>query len=335
LPPPDNTHAWVTASDYRITIASQNNALKDEGAQAFTITGKPKVVSIGDPPPPRSLNVTSPVVGALWLRTKTYDIRWQQSDSLYKEFARIVLLKGGTKVLDISVHRPLQQGVHPWQVPDLNTLATGSDYQVQIQSLKYPEVYANSAMFRIDASSHDSTDIFSGKMTNIYRLDKKSNLDPDPVGEAPDYGPDTIRVGYRNWYERNQRPTGHRYRSRILFDLQGLKGQVKSASLSYQKSDQTPVAATELYIFDAPWNGIIAGFWHFIGTKLNLQDTGQMCTMVQKWVDNPAANYGLLIYMPEEVQKAFDGSGSCCENNNAHIQYFNNVQLKVVTAVPD
>jgi hypothetical protein len=163
--------------------------------------------------------------------------------------------------------------------------------------------------------------VFTAKTSNHFKyLQKAENgktrvaYDPQGLGH-PDPGPGSARIGYANrCHDGNQ--ISMLYRSFITFDL-NMKGRVKWARLSFVKDDGTPDAAKPLYSLDVPWNGSGSDLFTVPGT---VADPNKLGNIVQKWIDDPKMNFGLLMAGPNEAM-------SC--NNLGHVMMLGNVQLSL------
>jgi surfactin synthase thioesterase subunit len=134
---PDNT---PSGSDYKVKIISvDDGSVSDQSDANFTIISS-------------ELAVNKPNGGESWLTNSAYDITW--TDDISGD-VKIDLYKAG--VFDSEVTAATESdGIFNWNIPA--TVATGSDYKIQITSVDQPVLY--------DESNANFT-IFTGGITVI------------------------------------------------------------------------------------------------------------------------------------------------------------------------
>ncbi|MEO8056126.1 MAG: hypothetical protein ABI768_13290 [Acidobacteriota bacterium] len=302
---PGYTSLTEKGAGFRIRIEALNPTVVGESPQGFGIVQMPAAhANVALAPgalSPKTITVTGPAAGATWKRTETYDVTWQQSDNLLKEFARIQLLRStGEVALTIETKRPLQSGKHSWQLPGVNDVPAlkEGDYRIRIETVN-GETKGDSGLFHVAQTIKFSNSTFAAITKNgshTFRSD--GNHESSTWGNV-DSGGGSVRVGYQNYFEEpNQQSVT--YRSVILLNLKGVKGQVKWAKLNYQKNDGTPDGARPLWVMTLPWNGTSMDMWGHAGNAVSLLDAAQLRSIVQGWIDDPTLNFGLLMAGPDE-----------------------------------
>ena len=133
--PNDGSHPWLIpaaqaqGNDYKVKITSTANAAyNDTSDDNFTI-------------PIPSFKVISPNGSESWTRGTTQTIKWNSTESP-GTYVKIELLKPG-KPNQLIISATLNDGLHPWLIPALQT--PGTDYKVKITST-------------INASNNDTSD---------------------------------------------------------------------------------------------------------------------------------------------------------------------------------
>lgn len=320
-----STSLTEKGTGFRVRVESLNPTVTGESPQPFSIgemlTAHPKVALAPGALAPKTITVTSPAAGATWQRTQTYDIAWQQSENLLKEFARIQLLRStGDIALTIETKRPLQSGKHSWQLPGVNdapALAEG-DYRIRIETVN-GEAKGDSGLFHITQMVKFSNPVLSAKTNNGSHTFNSDGSNETSTWGAVVPGAGSVKVGFINWFKKPLQ-TSITFRSHVFIDLKGIKGKVKWAKLSYAKNDGTPDAARPVWALTVPWNGTSMDMYNSPGTPVNLMDVNQMKGIVQGWIDDPTMNFGLVMAGPDE---------GGARATNEHVMILTNVQLDV------
>ncbi|HQQ76940.1 MAG TPA: hypothetical protein PLB01_06265 [Thermoanaerobaculia bacterium] len=323
---PGYTSLTEKGTGFRIRIEALNPTVIGESPQPFGIaempTARPNVALAPGALAPKTITVTSPAAGATWQRTQTYDITWQQSENLLKEFARILLLRSTGEIsLTIETKRPLQSGRHSWQLPGVNDVPalTEGDYRVRIETVN-GEAKGDSGLFHVARTVKFSNPILPATTKNGSHWFASTGKQESSTWGPVEPGAGTVKVGFINDYNKPKQ-VSVTYRSHIFVDLKGVKGKVKWAKLSYEKNDGTPDGARPLWVITQPWNGTSMDMWNHPGNAVNLSDAGQMKAIVQGWIDDPTMNFGFLMAGPDESMARAAKTG--------HVMILSNVRLDV------
>lgn len=310
---------------FRVRIEALNPTVVGESPQPFGIAempaARPNVALAPGALAPKTITVTSPAAGATWQRTQTYDITWQQSENLLKEFVRIQLLRStGEIALTIETKRPLQSGKHAWQLPGVNDVPalTEGDYRIRIETVN-GDTKGDSGLFHVAKTIKFSNPIIPATTKNGSHWFKSNGQQESSTWGNVEPGAGSAKVGFMNAYDK-PRQISVTYRSHIFIDLKGIKGKVKWAKLSYAKNDGTPDAARPVWALTAPWNGTSMDMYNSPGTPVNLMDVNQMKGIVQGWIEDPTMNFGLVMAGPDE---------GGARATNGHVMILSNVKLDV------
>ena len=310
---------------FRVRIEALNPTVVGESPQPFGIAEMPmahtNVALAAGALAPKTLTVTGPAAGATWQRTQTYDITWQQSENLRKEFARIQLLRSSGEVaLTIETKRPLSAGKHSWQLPGVSDVPalTEGDYRIRIETVN-GETKGDSGLFHVAQMIKFSNPVLQAKTNNGSHTFNSDGTHEGSLWGAVVPGGGSVKVGFVNLYKKPDQ-SSITYRSHIFIDLAGIKGKVKWAKLSYAKNDGTPDAPRPLWALTAPWNGTSMDMYNSPGTPVNLMDVNQVKGIVQGWIDDPTMNFGLVMAGPDE---------GGARATNGLVMILTNVQLDV------
>jgi hypothetical protein len=269
-----------------------------------------------------SIRIIEPTRNSVWTIGDTEAIQWQTADKVqYPLWIFLVTADNHTPVDDFGKvndypDAPLPMSGH-WTVPD--NLYDGQ-YCIRITSAdrKYE---AHSAPFRIKASKTISTGVLASQVANKvgwhYAHSEGYNTHVNDTGlkelaDIPDPGGKIAKYGYQYWYKDNDNWQRNLHRSYVFFDLGEvigkLKGRptVKMVSIEGQTASNSPqVCNSRIWCLDAPMvvgNGssmFEAAFDAFPKHMLG-GDRQARIQAVQRWLDDPSKNYGLVIMAENE-----------------------------------
>lgn len=337
--PPLESQVLSKGSDYKIRIETVTGSFKDESDNAFTVSlpvnlgqsvyvnpalKKNAVAGIG----PKSIQITGPPAGSTFKRTEELNITYTFSKNLNDSFIKILLMKIGapeSAAYALTEKKYINSGSFFCYVPSREALDAGS-YKIRVKLLNYSDLYADSGVINIIPKEGFVSTYYKAETSNHSRLYKKasngkSQVTWDVPGNIPDPGSGLIRIGYVNQcHDGNQQNI--LYRSFIRFDLKEIKGKVKWARLSFVKNDGTVDANKPLYSLNVPWNRSASDLFSVPATPADPNKLGEI---VQKWIDDPSINFGLLMAGPNE-------SMPC--NNAGHVMILSDVKLDIgITAI--
>ena len=332
--PPLDKQAISPDKDYTIRLETTAGSLKDESDGPFTIVLRPDLTPAVVVPGaarttaalmgPKSIQITAPAAGTTLQRTGELNITYTFTPNLKDSHIKILLMKIGapeSSAYVLSEKKYINSGSFFCYVPGREVLEAGS-YKIRVQSLNYADLYADSAAIRIVPKEEPVSKVYKAETKNHSKHFQKAKNGAAqvawdiPGGSVPDPGNGKSRVGFVNrCHDGDQKNV--LYRSFIRFNLSEIKGKVQRARLSYVKDDGTPEANKPLYVLNAPWNGSASDLFNVPATAV---DPNKLEQIVQKWVDNPTANFGLLMAGPNEAMPC---------NNVGHIMVLGDVQLSI------
>ena len=298
------------------------------------------------------IKVTAPAAGAILEPINQYDINWERSESMKKKWAKFILLKGGQPFIVLTDKAYLNSGHNYFQLPGGGAVPPGDDYQIRIESLDDPGIKGDSGFVHVVAKVTPDYETYYIPTTanRIMEEDFTSNqheVSWDTIPNAfkelasegsfslpPDPGPGAIHVGV----VRGNPGWSLSFRSFVLFDFKGLKGNVKSAKLTYDETvypSNYPIVLYPLIKLDSQWNGSTADLFGKSGMVLDNPESSfpqKLKDVVQGWIDNPATNFGMVMTAVGEGSVA----GSDGEvDPDEHQSIMKNVKLVIVIDVID
>jgi hypothetical protein len=330
--PPDNHHTFVAGADYRVYIETLNGELHDQSAKAFSITvplslqiDPNKVKSAADAMAEKWIKVLSPVAGANLKRIEQYDLLWQCSDFMKKQWAKVWLLKNGAPFQVLTERMYLNSGHNYFQ---LLTDVPAGDYQIRIEGRDWPNVKGDSGVFHLIETVKSLNLTYDAQARNVY---KYHHVWPSGAfttqcegHEWKDPGPKSARVGYHNIKIGDDDWCHFIYRSHVFFDIKGLTGEAQSAKITFSETSAPPTIF-KVFVLTAAWDGQADALFSIPCKVLMLNDPNQLRDVVSNWVKNSGQNYGLVIVGDNESQS---GSGSA-------IHILNNIKLEMTEKVTE
>jgi len=327
----------IPGNQYRIQVASATNS----ALQAFS-----DFFSLLTP----TITVTTPAGGENWAIGIKHDITWKYAGNV-GNFVHISLqpepgTQGAAAVLAADIHLDGGgKGTFSWPIP---ANSQPGAYRIKVIS-ENPGVVGTSAPFSLNVEGKPvitvtETITYNAQTNNrveyyTWRRDFGEKICWDtwtlPVPQnfngIADPGQGAIRIGYTDWsrdtYSNNNpydlsTSVGWKenalYRSYIHFDLKGVKGKVKWVKFI---SAGGPLTGGPLCALNAPWSGSSQELFKLAPPGLDLNNKDQLCSVVQKWIDDPDHNnFGLIMIGPDEYLMAATKEWT---------GIYNNVQLQI------
>ena len=317
---------------YKLRIRDMNGAYPaDDGNNPFTITlgmtaGLNEGVAELNP-----LHIIEPTSTSLWTIGAAEDIRWQASDKVQYPLS-IFLVSAAQKmpVVDIGkvnvypdIPKPME--AH-WSVTN-NVFDEPYCIRIISADSKY---YAYSMPFRIKTTKTTSTGVLASQVANKvgwhYAHSEGYNTQVNDTGlkelaDIPDPGGKTAKYGYQYWYKDNDNWQRNLHRSYVFFDLGEvigkLKGKptVKMVSIEGHTTANSPqVCNSRIWCLKAPMvvgngNGMFGDAFDAFPKRMLGADPQARIQEVQRWLDDPSKNYGLVIMAENEGH--FGETGQC------------------------
>jgi hypothetical protein len=354
------SYAWTvgsyqggTAEDgtgYKVRIRDMQNQYDvDQSNQPFTIA--PAAEAAEPPSKPGGLkahvgqvatvmvaiSINEPTKTSVWTIGETHTIRWSARDTVkYPLWLFLVSADRKIPIVDIGkTSGPFRQTEKTWTVTDN---LYDQLYCVRITSAD--KAYeTHSQPFRIQASRTRSFKVLPSAVYNKVHWHNYVGGDIWPgqkftqgVTAIPDPGGRIIKYGYQRWYEDEDDYGYTLHRSFVFFDLGAvisqLKGPatVKSAFIDWKKAANSPQAcASHTWCLDAPMvvgdgSNMFGETFSAFPKHLIAGDQQVLVQMAQRWLSDPAKNYGLVVCAANEGQK---------EQNGQCVQFCDNVFMTI------
>jgi phage baseplate assembly protein gpV len=139
------SYAWTVPNT--VPTGSRNTVLISSN-EFPSVTAESATFDIADMASMATLDIVQPDRTATWTIGQTDGAQVEWTYEYLSGHIRIDLLEQGLVIAVIADSLSVALGMHNWTVPD--SIATGSQYQVYLESISYPSVSAQSAKFSID-----------------------------------------------------------------------------------------------------------------------------------------------------------------------------------------
>lgn len=334
----------ASGTGYKVRVRDQNNLYDLDGSnEPFTIaspSGTPVEPGFLRPDKMKAavaLRVLEPTRESVWTIGEVHTIRWQAGAFVkYPLWIFLVSADHTIPIVDIGKTTQSQQTQKAWTVTD--NLYDGQ-YCIRITSAD--RAYeTHSVPFTIRASKIVEYEVLPSAVYNKVHWHNYVSGDVWPgekfspgVSSIPDPGGRIIKYGYQRWYEDGDNYGYTLHRSFVFFNLgeviAKLKGPatVKAAFITWKKAANSPQAcAPHTWCLDAPMvvgdgSNMFGETFSSFPKHLIGGDQQILVQMAQRWLNDPAKNYGLVVCAANEGQK--EQNGQCvqfCENVHMTIE---------------